>query len=189
MPKKKQPRLTRDYVDLITDQWTRERPEVDTAGVEVIGRISRLARYLERAIEVSFEPALNSAGFYVLAALRRSGPPYRLSPTNLYSSLLVSSGAMTNRIDRLERLGLVRRVPDDVDGRSLLVELTAKGRKCADRLIDRHAENELRLLVGLDRRDRATLARLLRALLLSFGDSPESPRGKFRPNGESRVER
>lgn len=163
-----------DYVDLIASEWAKERPEIDTDGLQVIGRISRLSRYLERAIEASFGRKVNSSGFYVLAALRRSGPPYRLSPTALYSSLLVSSGAMTNRIDRLEAMGLVKRIPDPADGRSSLVALTPKGRRRVDVMIEKHARNEIRLLEGLKGSDRAVLARLLRELLLSFDDHPRA---------------
>lgn len=174
----------RDYVDLIAEQWANERPEIDTDGVQVIGRISRLARYLERAIETSFAPRLNSSGFYVLAALRRSGPPYRLSPTSLYSSLLVSSGAMTNRIDRLERMGLIRRVADPADGRSSLVSLTRKGHEWVNVMIERHAQKEIRLLHGLTRTERTDLGRLLRKLLLSLDDHPAAKtNGGTRPRG------
>jgi len=166
-----------DWVDIIAADWARERPDVDIEGLNVIGRISRLSRYLERAIETTFEAhRLNSAGFYVLAALRRSEPPHRLSPTELYSSLLVSSGAMTNRLDRLEESGLVRRVPDAVDGRSSLVALTSKGRALTDKLIERHAANEVRLLSALSAQERAVLAGLLRKLLLGFDDRPRPSR-------------
>ncbi len=176
-----------DYVDLIIDEWATERPDLDTSGLSVIGRISRLSRYLERAIETSFKPmGLNSAGFYVLAALRRAGPPYRMSPTELYASLLVSSGAMTNRIDRLEDAGLVTRFPDADDGRSSLVGLTDLGQKVADEVIERHAANEIRLLSGLSRRQQADLARLLRGLLLAHDDRPPAT-GASGPTATNRA--
>lgn len=169
-----------DYVDLISAQWARARPDLNMAGLAVIGRVSRLSRYLERAIESSFEPlGLNSAGFYVLAALRRSGPPYRLTPTQLYSSTLTSSGAMTNRIDRLENAGYVVRSPDEFDGRSSLVALTPGGMRVVDAAIEAHTANEISLLSGLDATDRADLARLLRKLLIACNDLPrtQSPAG------------
>lgn len=167
----------RDYVDLILEEWARERPDLDVSGLGVIGRVSRLSRYLERAIQSSFTPlGLNSAGFYVLAALRRGGPPYRMSPTELYGSLLVSSGAMTNRLDRLEEAGLVTRIPDPDDGRSSVVALTEKGHTVADQVIRLHAANEIRLLSSLTSRQRADLARLLRKLLLAYDDRPRQSR-------------
>jgi DNA-binding MarR family transcriptional regulator len=106
----------------------------------------------------------------VLAALRRAGPPHCLSPTDLYNSLLVSSGAMTNRLRRLEAAGLVKRVSDPGDGRSLLVALTSKGHKMIDEAVDAHTANEHRLLAALGSDDRAVLADLLRRLLLQFED-------------------
>jgi DNA-binding MarR family transcriptional regulator len=162
-----------DYVDLIISQWQQERPDLDVSGVEVIGRMSRLSRLLERAIELSFGSYdLSITGFYVLAALRRSGPPYRLTPTALYSSLLVSSGAMTNRLDRLENAGLVTRIADPTDGRSRLVALTPEGGRLVDAAIETHAANEIHLLAGLSPRERSELARLLRKLLLIYNDQP-----------------
>jgi len=172
----------RDYVDLIIEEWARELPDLDTSGVGVIGRVSRLARYLERAIEPTFAPyGLNSAGFYVLAALRRAGPPYQLSPTQLYGSLLVTSGAMTNRLDRLQEAGLVTRIPDPGDGRSSVVALTEDGRRVADEVIQLHAANEMRLLSGLTAQERELLAELLRKLLLAYDDRPRPARGRTWP--------
>jgi DNA-binding MarR family transcriptional regulator len=163
-----------DYVDLIASQWAHERPDLDTAGLQVIGRVSRLSRYLEHAIETSFAPyGLNSSGFYVLAALRRNGAPYQMSPTQLYSSLLVSSGAMTNRIDRLEAAGFVARLPDATDGRGSLVALTAEGRRVVEAAIEAHSANEIRLLSGLTADEQVELGRLMRKLLLKYGDLPD----------------
>jgi len=113
------------------------------------------------------EHGLNHAQFGVLAALRRSGPPYRLSPTELYSSLLITSGAVTNRLERLTAAGLVRRVPDPADGRSLLVALTPKGLRLIDRLVELHYAREAELLESLGARDREQLVRLLRGLLIA----------------------
>jgi DNA-binding MarR family transcriptional regulator len=164
--------MERDYVDTILDQWGQERPDLDVTPMGVIGRISRLSRVLERSIEEVFASYnLSRGGFDVLAALRRSGPPYRLSPTDLYNSLLISSGAMTNRVDRLEASQLVSRVPDPNDRRGVLVVLTSKGKNLVDKVTTAHSENELRLLKELTVKERQALARLLRKLLVTH-DGP-----------------
>jgi len=150
------------------EQWRRERPDLDLSPLGVIGRISRVARHFELSIEERLANyGLNMPAFYVLAALRRSGHPYQLSPTKLYNSLLISSGAMTNRIDRLEAAGLVRRVPDPSDGRAVLVGLTLKGRRLIDFAIQGHNENERSLLSRLTAQEADELAALLRRLLMS----------------------
>ena len=158
-----------DHVDHLIEQWRDVRPDLDVSPMEVIARISRLCRILERRTEAVYtEYGLNRAQFGVLAALRRAGPPYRLSPTELYSSLLISSGAMTNRLDRLTAAGYVRRTPDPDDGRSMLVALTAKGKRLIDRLLDLHYETERDLLAPLSAPERETLAQGLRELLIRF---------------------
>jgi DNA-binding MarR family transcriptional regulator len=161
----------RDQVDRILEQWRRERPDLDTSPMSVIARISRLSRILERRIaEVLRAHGLNESQFGVLAALRRAGPPYCLSPTALYSSLLISSGAMTNRLDRLTASGLVRRIPDPSDRRSTLVQLTPKGLRLVEEAVAAHTENEQRLLAPLSPAERRTMADLLRKLLSEFED-------------------
>lgn len=158
-----------DHVDHLVEQWRHARPDLDTSPMEVIARISRLCRILERRLETVYsEYGLNQAQFGVLAALRRAGPPYCLSPTALYNSLLISSGAMTNRLERLSAAGYVRRVPDVNDGRSLLVALTPEGKRLIDRLLVHHYKNEHRLLATLSPEDRKTLASMLRRLLIEF---------------------
>jgi DNA-binding MarR family transcriptional regulator len=160
-----------DHVDQLVAQWEAEVPDLDVSPMHVIARVSRLSRILERSVEAVYEPyGLNQAQFGVLAALRRAGKPYCLSPTDLYNSLLISSGAMTNRLERLTAAGHVRRVSDPEDGRGLLVALTPKGKRLIDRLLVLHYENERSLLSSLNARDRATLARLLRVLLIEFED-------------------
>lgn len=162
---------SRDLVDRILEQWHRERPDLDTSPMGVIARISRLSRFLERQVEkVLAEHGMNESQFGVLAALRRAGPPYCLSPTALYNSLLISSGAMTNRLERLTAAGLVKRVPDPKDRRSILVMLTPKGLRAIEEAVRAHTENELRLLEPLTRAERETLSKLLRKLLLNFED-------------------
>lgn len=171
------PRMERDHVDHILEQWQRERPDLDVSPMGVIARMSRLSRFLERSIEdVLARYGINEPQFGVLAALRRAGPPFCLSPTDLYNSLLISSGAMTNRLDRLTAAGLVERVPDPTDGRSILVALTPKGRRVIDEAVAAHTENEHRLLSSLTGKEKASLASLLRRLLLEFEDhSPTRP--------------
>ena len=158
-----------DHVDHLIEQWGRVLPDLDVSPMAVIARISRLCRILERDVDQIYaQHGLNHAQFGVLAALRRSGPPYRLSPTELYNSLLITSGAVTNRLERLTAAGLVRRVPDPEDGRSLLVALTPKGLRLIDRLIELHYAREAELLEPLGARDREQLVRLLRNLLLAL---------------------
>src|SRR3954447_4798804 len=162
-----------DHVDLIVEQWGRERPELDLAPVEVVARLGRAARLLDDGMERLFaEPGLTRASGDVRASLRRAGAPYRLSPTQLYRALMRTSGAMTNRLRGLEHDGLIRRVPDPGDGRGMLVELTAKGRDLVDRVAGEHLANERRMLAGLSDARQKQLAGLLRELLLSL--EPES---------------
>ena len=118
-----------DEVDVIVDAWKRERPDVDVSAMQVLSRVSRLARHLDRARKQAFAAhSLETWEFDVLAALRRAGPPYDLSPGRLVSETLVTSGTMTNRVDRLVARGLVERRPDPDDRRGVLVSLTASGR-------------------------------------------------------------
>jgi DNA-binding MarR family transcriptional regulator len=166
-----------DHVDQLIEQWHRERPDLDVSPMEVIARISRLCRILERQIEETHASSgLNQSQFGVLAALRRAGPPYCLSPTALYNSLLISSGAMTNRLARLAAAGYVRRIADPEDGRGVLVALTPAGKRLIDRALTVHYDNERRLLASLSPRERTSLGSLLRRLLLEFEDhAPPEP--------------
>jgi DNA-binding MarR family transcriptional regulator len=162
---------TKDLVDRILRQWQRERPDLDTSPMSVIARIERLSRVLEHRIAAALdEYDLNESQFGVLAALRRAGEPYCLSPTALYGSLLISSGAMTNRLERLKTAGLVRRLPDPEDGRSVLVQLTPNGLRVVEAAVATHAENERQLLEPLSRTEQRQLAELLRTLLAAFED-------------------
>jgi DNA-binding MarR family transcriptional regulator len=166
-----------DHVDVILAQWQRELPELDATPMGVVGRISRLAQLLQDELEPVFaEYGLNGGEFDVLAALRRSGAPFRLSPTALGRSLLVTSGGMTKRLKSLEAAGFVSRTPHRVDRRSSLVQLTPKGRKLVETVVAAHVENEKRLLASLDVRGRAQLAELLRRLLVALGDASRRPR-------------
>jgi DNA-binding MarR family transcriptional regulator len=157
-----------DEIDRLVAKWKRVRPDLDVSPAQTLTRITRLA--LLQA--VSFTPVFARYGltwgeYLVIAALRRSGPPFRMSPTTLFSSLLLSSGAMTNRLDRLEAMDLVRRLPDPSDRRGRLVELTAKGRRIVDKAVVDHLANEELLIAPLSRAERTRLAELLRKLLLS----------------------
>src|SRR3954451_23887300 len=123
----------RDEVDRLLEAWRRERPDLDVAPMEVLSRVSRLARHLDRARSQAFEThGLESWEFDVLAALRRAGVPYQLSPGRLLKETLVTSGTMTNRVDRLAARGLVERLPDPHDRRGVLVRLTPEGRTAVD---------------------------------------------------------
>jgi len=159
----------RDRVDAIIEQWARERPDLAAEPMEVVGRIARVASLLAPRLQEAHKPfGLSREAFDVLATLRRSGAPYRLTPTELYRWLMLSSGAMTNRIDRLEEEALVERVDDPRDRRGCLVGLTESGRDLIDRAMDAHVTNELALLEALDADERKTLGAILRKLLLSL---------------------
>lgn len=163
-----------DDVDRVIAAWHRERPDLDLSPLAVLSRVSRLARRLDRARDRAFSRhELAVWEFDVLVALRRTGPPYRLSPGQLLTETLVTSGTMTNRIDRLEQRGLVRREPVLDDRRGTWVTLTATGRQVADAaFIDLLAE-ERQLLAGLSPVEREALSASLRHLLLQF-ESPEA---------------
>jgi DNA-binding MarR family transcriptional regulator len=159
----------RDGVDLILEQWRRERPDLDPSPIGVIGRISRLARELEQRLErVYREHGLEPGWHDVLATLRRTGPPYRLRPTEFSSALMLTSSGTTKRLDRLEQAGLIERAPDPGDRRSILISLTDAGRELIDGVTDAHLANEDRLLSALSEADRTRLADLLRKLQLGL---------------------
>jgi DNA-binding MarR family transcriptional regulator len=157
-----------DAVDRIVAQWARERPELDTRPMAVIGRLHRLAGLLDEELRSVFAAAdLGNGDFDVLATLRRSGAPFQLTPGELSASMMVTSGAVTKRVDRLERKGLVERTVSVADRRGREIRLTGAGRALVDELVVDHWANEDRLLAALDPRERDLLAALLRKLLLS----------------------
>jgi DNA-binding MarR family transcriptional regulator len=163
-----------DEVDRIVDAWLRERPDLDFSPLRVLSRVARLSKHLDRARRAAFgESGLDSWEFDVLSALRRAGNPYRLSPKALLQQTLVSSGTMTNRIDRLVERGLVQRRTDPNDGRGILVEMTPLGRDLADKAISTLLVSERELLDGLSPADQERLAGLLRKLSLDF-DEPDA---------------
>ena len=158
-----------DEVDRIVAAWRRERPDLDVSPLEVLSRVTRLARHLDRARGAAFAAhGLEVWEFDVLAALRRSGEPYELSPGQLTAEALVTSGTMTNRIDRLEQRSLVRRGPDPSDGRGVLVRLTDDGRALVDTALEDLLDRERRLLAQLDPASLASLAGELRRLVAPF---------------------
>lgn len=161
--------MNADPVDAILAQWQRERPDLDVSPMGIIGRMGRLTKYLERSLQQTFSNfGLNVGEFDVLATLRRSGQPYQLTPTELFNTLMVSSGTMTHRIDRLERADLVKRMDDPSDRRGTLIQLTDKGFNAIEKAVEAHVANEHRLLSALNEAERQVLAQLLRKLLISF---------------------
>ena len=152
----------RDHVAAILDAWRTEQPGLDVSPVAIFGRITRIGRYQTMALREVYRRHQIDAGEYdVLAALRRSGPGYRLTPTQLYRSVLVTSATMTERLDRLERRKLILRRPAARDRRSICVELTAEGRAQIDQALTGLLDTEAALLDGLSQQDRADLAGLL----------------------------
>jgi len=158
-----------DEVDRIVDAWARERPDLDFAPLQVLSRVGRLSRHLDRARRAAFASSdLDSWEFDVLSALRRAGAPYQLSPKALLQQTLVSSGTMTNRIDRLVQRRLVERRTDPNDGRGILVVMTPLGQERVDGAIAELLMSESELLDALSGGDQERLAALLRKLSLDF---------------------
>jgi DNA-binding MarR family transcriptional regulator len=158
-----------DEVDRIVAAWRRERPDLDVGPLEILSRVSRLARHLDRARSAAFaRHGLETWEFDVLAALRRAGEPYQLSPGQLVAQTLVTSGTMTNRIDRLTKRELVRREPDPADGRGVMVCLEEAGRVLADTALADLLEVESGVLSVLKPTERDQLSGLLRELLTAL---------------------
>ena len=163
-----------DEVDRLVAAWRRERPDLDVEPLEVLSRVSRLARHLDRARRIAFaEHNLEPWEFDVLTALRRAGAPYQLSPGQLLTQTLVTSGTMTNRIDRLAGKDLVQRLPDPDDRRGVLVRLTVTGQDLADQALAGLLAHERALLAELSTAQRGDLAGLLRQLVAPFDNLPE----------------
>lgn len=158
-----------DEVDRIVESWRRERPDLDVSPLAVLSRVTRLARHLDLARRGAFaRHDLELWEFDVLSSLRRAGEPYQLSPGTLVTQTLVTSGTMTNRIDRLAAHGLVERLPAPGDRRGVLVRLTPAGRQRVDAALEDLLRVEHTLLTGLPDGDRETLADLLRTLVAPF---------------------
>ncbi|NVK16207.1 MAG: MarR family transcriptional regulator [Rhodobacteraceae bacterium] len=151
-----------DHVEFITQQWGQERPDLDVTAMGVIGRVARLYLAYQREMHRTFaEFGLNAAKFDVLATLRRSGAPYTLSPGDLLKATMVASGTMTNRIDRLEADGLVKREVNPEDSRSFLVGLTDEGFALIDRAVTAHVQTQARLLEGMSTQEVEAFTALL----------------------------
>jgi DNA-binding MarR family transcriptional regulator len=164
-----------DEVDRLVAAWERERPDLDVAPLQVLSRITRLARHLDRARSAAFSAHhLETWEFDVLAALRRAGSPYVLSPGRLLGRTLVTSGTMTNRVDRLAASGLVEREPDPSDRRGVHVRLTPAGKDRVDGAMADLLEHERRILDVLTPTQRERLADLLRTLVQPFDDDAEA---------------
>lgn len=161
-----------DAVDRLVAEWRRERPDLDVSPLEVLSRVNRLARHLDRARREAFAAhGLEQWSFDVLAALRRGGAPYELAPRELLERTLVTSGAMTNRIDRLEAERLVERRPDTDDRRSVLVRLTPDGAARVEACLVALLDQERSILAALAPAEAGTLASLLRRLLAPFDEA------------------
>jgi DNA-binding MarR family transcriptional regulator len=158
-----------DGVDAILEQWRRERPDLDTSPIGVIGRISRLSREIERRLEPVYAASGLEPGWYdVLATLRRAGPPYQLRPTDFAATLMLTTSGTTKRLDRLEAAGYITRAPDPGDRRGVLITLTPQGRSLVDQAAVPHLANERRILSGLTPAEQRQLADLLRKLNLTL---------------------
>lgn len=165
-----------DPVDVFIEQWRHERPELDPTPLGISSRLLMLYKHLEQSTDRALAPfGLTLWQFDVLAALRRSGEPFRLSPTQLIRSMTISSGAMTNRIDRLEEMALVQRLDDPEDRRGVLIALTFEGRRIVDQAITARLEEAKRLFVPFSPEETATLTNLLRQLLLFFDGQKIAP--------------
>jgi DNA-binding MarR family transcriptional regulator len=155
-----------DRIERIVGQWAAVRPDIDLDTMALVARVTRTAQLMDKKIdELSAAYGAHRSEGDVLFTLRRAGPPYRLSPSRLAESLLVTSGTMTNRLDRLEGRGLVRRIPNPNDRRSLDVELTELGLRIADQAVTTHIANEQAMLTPLTARDREELTRITRKLI------------------------
>jgi DNA-binding MarR family transcriptional regulator len=155
-----------DHIDEILAQWRRERPDLDPSPIGVFGRLSRADHLIDTALAAGIAPhGLQPGWFDLLAALRRQGAPYELTPTRLTEATLLSSGGTTKRLDRLAEAGLIERLPDPDDRRGTLVRLTRHGKQVIDRALKTHLENERRLLQVFSRDEQRTFERLLRTLI------------------------
>jgi DNA-binding MarR family transcriptional regulator len=159
----------RDEVDELSEAWAHERPDLDLGPVEIFSRLSRLSRHLDLARRDAFSGSgIESWEFDVLAALRRAGSPYELSPGRLLRETLVTSGTMTNRVDRLAARGLVERLPDPADRRGVLVRLTPDGKSTVDSAFEALLAAEREFLDSLSGDQQKQLTDLLRRLLVPF---------------------
>ncbi|MBP5978946.1 MAG: MarR family transcriptional regulator [Halomonas sp.] len=155
-----------DHVDRILAQWQQECPDLNVAPMGTLGRIKRLHQSLMRCMEQTWaEYGLNDSSFDVLATLRREGPPYALSPSDLMASTMVTSGTMTHRLQQLEKAELIERVKNPADGRGFLISLSEKGFALIDEAIAAHVETQAQLVTALTDKQLAQLDDLLKQFL------------------------
>lgn len=158
-----------DHVDKIIEQWQRERPDIDVEPMAVIGRLQRISQHLTAGMRENFSKFdLNGPSFDVLATLRRTGAPYALSPGDLMATSMITSGTMTNRIDQLEKRGLVQRLPNPEDGRGFLVSLTKVGFELVDEVVTAHVQKQADLTATLNDEEREMFNQLLAKFLAGF---------------------
>lgn len=158
-----------DAVDKILAQWNRERPDLDVGPMGLLGRLGRLRNHVSREIEAEFaRHGLNSSSFDVLATLRRSGAPYRLSPSELLETMMITSGTMTNRIDQLEKAGMVERLDNPDDRRGVIIALTEKGFDVVEKAVTGHVANQHRLVAVLTEEEREQLGALVAKFLGAY---------------------
>lgn len=158
-----------DAIDRVVEQWFKEKPELDTQPMAIMGRLMRIAKYMEtRVAELHKQYDLKMGEFDVLATLRRSGAPYRLTPSALIDSMMLTSGAMTNRLDKLEKKGLISREHSKEDRRSVTVELTSEGLQLIDNLILEHVEVQRDFIRGLSDEEKVQVNKALKTLLPQF---------------------
>ncbi|WP_161491959.1 MarR family winged helix-turn-helix transcriptional regulator [Bradyrhizobium centrolobii] len=173
--------MNRDAIDKFAGEWATEWPALDVSHLQTVGRIWRISEHLRRRFEVWLQPhGLNWETFDVIVSLLRRGAPYRMRPTELSEACLLTSGAMTNRLDRVERAGLIVRRPAPDDRRSVQVELTPKGIALADQVIQPHFTAARQLLECLDDKQRQTLAHLLREVLTTLEPANDAAAGSNR---------
>jgi len=158
-----------DAVDKILAQWNRERPDLDVGPMGLLGRLGRLRNHVSREIEAEFaRHGLNASSFDVLATLRRSGAPYRLSPSELLETMMITSGTMTNRIDQLEKAGMVERLDNPDDRRGVIIALTDKGFAVVEKAVTGHVANQHRLVAVLTEDERRQLGALVEKFLGAY---------------------
>ncbi|MCX2789511.1 MULTISPECIES: MarR family winged helix-turn-helix transcriptional regulator [Vibrio] len=158
-----------DAIDRVVSQWAKEKPELDTEPMAIMGRLMRIAKHMENHVaELHKRYDLKMGEFDVLATLRRSGQPYRLTPSELISSMMLTSGAMTNRLDKLEKKGLIAREHSKEDRRSVTVELTAKGFELIDSLIEQHLQAQHELMGSLSNAEKGQVNQALKLLLPQY---------------------
>lgn len=158
-----------DAIDRVVEQWVKEKPDLDTQPMAIMGRLIRIAKHMEtRVADLHKQYDLKMGEFDVLATLRRAGAPYRLTPSALIDSMMLTSGAMTNRLDKLEKKGLISREHSREDRRSVTVELTPEGLQLIDKLILEHVEVQHGFISGLSEEEMLQLNKALKTLLPRF---------------------